>query len=413
MVKNRPKKLTPKLRFPEFKGEWRPATISDLFRSEDEYEKASTFESDKILTVKLHANGVVRNERTGTLMGGANYFKRRAGQFIFSKIDLLNGAFGIVPEELDGFYSSSDIPAFSFGTIHSPAFFLHWLVAHYRRLEIERTGTSATLRRVSPEKFLAVSIPLPSPAEQRKITACLTSLDEWIAAERRKLEVLRTHKKGLMQQLFPRDGEIRPRLRFPEFRNAPQWKVRRIRDLLQKVSFPIEVEAEKMYREIGVRSHGKGIFHKDPVKGSVIGTKRVFQVVEGAFILNIIFAWEQAVAFTTKAEAGMIASHRFPMFVPKSNACDVRFLKSAFLTPTGKHILGLASPGGAGRNRTLGQDEFDKIEIVVPAEREQAKIADTVLAADALIAAQSRKLDSLRAHKKGLMQQLFPSSEEV
>lgn len=109
----------------------------------------------------------------------------------------------------------------------------------------------------------------------------------------------------------------------------------------------------------------------------------------------------------------MIASHRFPMFLPKSNTCDVRFIQLALLTPSGKHLLGLASPGGAGRNRTLGQDEFDKVEIIVPEKEEQIRIADVVLAADALIAAQSRKLEGLRAHKKGLMQQLFPSPDDA
>jgi type I restriction enzyme S subunit len=412
-MKDKPKTFRPKLRFPEFRGEWLPATIGDLFASEDNCERATAFEGDKILTVKLHVKGVVRNERTGALTGAANYFKRGAGQFIFSKIDLLNGAFGIVPDELDGFYSSSDIPAFSFGTEHSPTFFLHWLAANYRWLDIERTGTSATLKRVSPQKFKDISILLPSAPEQRKIAACLTSLDEWLVAEGRKLEALRAHKNWLMQQLFPRAGESRPRVRFPEFRDAGKWKGRKIRDLLEKVSLPIEVEAEQTYREIGVRSHGKGIFHKDHVKGSTIGTKRVFRIIKDAFVLNIVFAWEQAVAFTTKAEVGMIASHRFPMFLPRGNACDVKFIKLAFLTPAGKHLLGLASPGGAGRNRTLGQDEFENVEMVVPEKDEQTRIVDVLLAAHALIAAQSRKLDGLRSHKKGLMQRLFPSAEAV
>ena len=127
--------------------------------------------------------------------------------------------------------------------------------------------------------------------------------------------------------------------------------------------------------------------------------------------LNIIFAWEQAVAFTTKDEAGMIASHRFPMYLPKLNGCDVRFLTLAFLTPTGKQLLGLASPGGAGRNRTLGQDEFQKLEVVVPQKDEQTSIADAVLAADSVIAAEAEKLAALKTHKQGLMQQLFPSPE--
>ena len=278
---------------------------------------------------------------------------------------------------------------------------------HLYLREVSSTGARHDRMSLTTSAFMQMPIPTPDPAEQRKIAACLTSLDEWIAAEGRKLEALRAHKNGLMQQLFPCEGQSRPRLRFPEFREVGEWEGRKTRDLLEKVSLPLEVEAEQTYREIGVRSHGKGIFHKGEVKGSAIGTKRVFRVVENAFVLNIVFAWEQAVAFTTKAEAGMIASHRFPMYLPKENACDVRFLKLAFLTPSGKHLLGLASPGGAGRNRTLGQEEFDKVEIVVPEKDEQTRIADVVLAADALIASQSRKLDDLRDHKKGLMQQLF------
>src|SRR6185437_9108273 len=208
------KTLTPKLRFPEFRDAWKAFTVGDFFDLTYKAEKPATFEIDKILTVKLHANGVVKNQKT-TLTGGANYFKRRAGQFIFSKIDLLNGAFGIVNDALDGFSSSSDVPAFTFNRKHSSSFFLSWLKANYQRLEIERTGTSNTLKRVSPESFLSLEILGPSAVEQQKIANCLTSLDELIAAQGRKVEALKAHKKGLMQQLFPREGETVPRLRFP------------------------------------------------------------------------------------------------------------------------------------------------------------------------------------------------------
>ena len=88
------------------------------------------------------------------------------------------------------------------------------------------------------------------------------------------------------------------------------------------------------------------------------------------------------------------------------------FLTSHFLLRQGSSLLGLASPGGAGRNRTLGQDEFDKLEVAVPEGDEQTRIADAVLAADARITAEIDKLAALKAHKQGLMQQLFPSSEK-
>jgi type I restriction enzyme, S subunit len=142
----------------------------------------------------------------------------------------------------------------------------------------------------------------------------------------------------------------------------------------------------------------------------VIGTKRVFRVVEKAFTVNIVFAWEQAVATTSKAEEGMIASHRFPMYVVKSGKCDVRYVKEFFLTKRGKHLLGLASPGGAGRNKTLGQKEFENLEIALPEMvDEQTRIADCLSFIDAQIVAESEKLGALKTHKAGLMQHLFPS----
>ena len=86
------------------------------------------------------------------------------------------------------------------------------------------------------------------------------------------------------------------------------WTVRSLGDVLERVSKPVKPEPKRLYREIGIRSHGKGIFHKEPVSGESLGEKRVFEVVPDCLVLNIVFAWEQAVARTTVAEIGMIAS---------------------------------------------------------------------------------------------------------
>jgi type I restriction enzyme S subunit len=140
----------------------------------------------------------------------------------------------------------------------------------------------------------------------------------------------------------------------------------------------------------------------------------VFHVVKDAFVVNIVFAWEQAVATTSEREEGMIASHRFPMYRTKLGKCDVRYLKDFFLTKRGKYLLGLASPGGAGRNKTLGQKEFESLEVALPETvAEQARIADCLSSADYLIAAESQTLDTLKNHRTGLMQQLFPSPDGV
>src|SRR5881392_1469089 len=101
-----------------------------------------------------------------------------------------------------------------------------------------------------------------------------------------------------------------PKLRFPEFEE--NWRKMRINQLTERVSIPVVVEANESYTQIGIRSHGKGLFHKEPAAGKELGNKRVFWVKEDLFVVNIVFAWEQAVAKTTKAEFGTIASHRFP-----------------------------------------------------------------------------------------------------
>jgi type I restriction enzyme S subunit len=142
-----------------------------------------------------------------------------------------------------------------------------------------------------------------------------------------------------------------PNIRFPEFKT--NWESRKFGDLTQRISNPVTVELDEIYQQIGIRSFGKGIFYKEFVDGKTLGNKRVFWVLENCLIVNIVFAWEQAVAKTTTSEVGMIASHRFPMYMPVEKVSDLDYLLHFFLTPKGKTLLTLASPGGAGRNKTL------------------------------------------------------------
>lgn len=196
-----------------------------------------------------------------------------------------------------------------------------------------------------------------------------------------------------------------PKLRFPEFQG--DWQAGTIRQYLQRVVEPVDVKLDEQYRQIGVRSHGKGLFHKDAVFGSDLGEKRVFWVRPNALVINIVFAWEQAIALTTENERGMIASHRFPMFSPVEGKSDLNFKLHFFMRKQGKELLTLASPGGAGRNKTLGQSEFMKLKVTLPVAEEQKKIAAFLSAVDSKLAALRRKRFALERYKKGLMQQLF------
>jgi type I restriction enzyme S subunit len=198
---------------------------------------------------------------------------------------------------------------------------------------------------------------------------------------------------------------IAPAIRFPEFQES--WETKPIEQILKKRSKAVSVEPDTQYVQIGLRSHGKGIFYKQPVTGKSLGNKRVFWVQRDCLVVNIVFAWEQAVGKTTEREEGLIASHRFPMYAPRDEEADIDFIVRFFLRPRGKHLLGLASPGGAGRNRTLGQKEFDKLKVVVPTLAEQRKIADFLTAVDGRIGQLIEKKALLEQYKKGVMQQLF------
>lgn len=196
-----------------------------------------------------------------------------------------------------------------------------------------------------------------------------------------------------------------PVLRFPEFKG--EWEVQRFGKLTNRLSNPVKVEDEVQYQQIGIRSHGKGIFHKEFIDGKGLGNKRVFWVKENVLIVNIVFAWEQAVAKTTTREIGMIASHRFPMYEPIEDKSNLDYLLYFFLTKKGKSLLELASPGGAGRNKTLGQKEFEKLKILIPSANEQQRIASFITSLNRKQTALKQKKILLEQYKKGVMQKIF------
>ena len=191
------------------------------------------------------------------------------------------------------------------------------------------------------------------------------------------------------------------------------WDLHMLGECLSRVEKPVEVKPNELYTQIGIRSHGKGIFYKEPVTGSALGNKAVFWIEPDCFIVNIVFAWEQAIGKTTQSEVGMIGSHRFPMYRPINDRVDVDYLISYFLTKRGTDILEAASPGGAGRNKTLGQERFLKSKIVLPPIEEQQKIAAILTTQDRVIELKEKRLAEKQRQKKYLMQQLLTGKKRL
>lgn len=191
------------------------------------------------------------------------------------------------------------------------------------------------------------------------------------------------------------------------------WDLHMLGECLSRVEKPVEVKPNELYTQIGIRSHGKGIFYKEPVTGSALGNKAVFWIEPDCFIVNIVFAWEQAIGKTTQSEVGMIGSHRFPMYRPVNDRVDIDYLISYFLTKRGTDILEAASPGGAGRNKTLGQERFLKSKIVLPPIEEQQKIAAILTTQDRVIELKEKRLAEKQRQKKYLMQQLLTGKKRL
>ena len=196
-----------------------------------------------------------------------------------------------------------------------------------------------------------------------------------------------------------------PKIRFKSF--SASLGEHKIEDILARFVSPVSVSKIEKYREIGIRSHGRGLFHKEEVSGAELGDKRVFWIKKDAVIFNIVFAWEQAVAITSSKDEGCIASHRFPMYLPKDNKCNTDYIRRYFLTKKGKYLLEFASPGGAGRNKTLGQKNFDELVVTIPDVTEQTKIADFLSSVEEKITLLKKQYDLLCQYKKGMMQKIF------
>lgn len=201
----------------------------------------------------------------------------------------------------------------------------------------------------------------------------------------------------------------KPELRFPEF--TEEWEEVILRDVLKRVSIPVDVDKDTSYKQIGIRSHGKGLFYKEDVTGKELGNKRVFWIEPDCLVLNIVFAWERAVARTTQNEVGLIASHRFPMYKTADDKLDLDYAVQYLTTKKGSNILILASPGGAGRNKTLGQEAFLKSRMLLPNIAEQKKIVELLTAVNDLIAVEQKQVLLWEEKKKCVMQMIF--SQEI
>ena len=262
---------------------------------------------------------------------------------------------------------------------------------------------------------------MPLIPEQQKVADCLSSLDELIAAETQALAALKTHKKGLMQQLFPREGETVPRLRFSEFREAGGWEASQLIALSndplsngvfndpQKVGVGYKlINVSDMYTDTAIDEDclsllelSQSDFEANQVKHGDIFFTRSSLVKAGIAVSNIYLGSSSDVTF----DGHLI---RF-----RANTNKVIPLFAHYLFKTAPIRTQLIARGKSATMTTIGQADVASVMLFTPRKDEQQKISDCLSSLDDLITAQSHKIDALKTHKKGLMQQLFPVLDEV
>lgn len=184
-----------------FEGDWNSQPISSLIT--ESRIAGTNGELARKLTVKLYGRGVTQKEEKRLGSSSTKYYKRKSGQFIYSKLDFLNGAFGIIPEHLDGFESTLDLPAFDFSEAVEPKWFIEFVSRddfYTSNLGLANGGRKA--RRVNPKDLLQIKVQVPSLEEQQKIASVLTAADKDIEVLQAKHDHLKREKKALMQQLL-------------------------------------------------------------------------------------------------------------------------------------------------------------------------------------------------------------------
>jgi len=287
--------------------------------------------------------------------------------------------------------------------------------------------TGSNYPAINSSDLAQIELPLPPTLpEEEKIAECLSTLDELIGAESQKLDALKTHKKGLMQQLFPREGETLPRLRFPEFRDAPDWELSSIQNLIEEglIIGHLDGNHGELYpRAEDFSSSGVPYITANDFADGLVDFARCRHLPEArASKFRKGVAKDGDILFAHNATVGPVAKLSTSLnFVILSTTatyfrCDLSRLDNDFLK------CALTSPAFVNQySRVMAQSTRNQVPITAqrkfflqaPSVAEQLHIASCFSLLDDLSVAQHEKLEALKTHKRGLMQQLFPAMEAV
>lgn len=375
---------------------WPLVALGEVLKKSEESVLLDPNTTYREITIKLWGKGVVlRREASGSEIAAPRRSVVRSGQFILSRIDARNGAFGIVPPVLDGAVVSNDFPSFKLNTQRIIPEYLGWLSRTENFVDLCKSASEGTTNRVrlKEERFLATSIALPSLEEQQRIVARIEELATKIKEALCLRNEIETETYSLLAAAYYRIADSAPR------------KV--LADVAPLNRRPVNVDVEKDYPQVSVRSFGRGSFHNPPLAGSEITWQKPFLVKSGDILISNIKAWEGALAVALPEDDNRVASHRYLTCVPIPGVAASKFVCFHLLTPEGLHYIGEASPGSADRNRTLSTKALLRIPIPVPSFDQQLWFDDLCCRVDSLRRLQSKTAAELDAMLPSILNKAF------
>lgn len=309
----------------------------------------------RLIGVRLWGQGAYdRGAIDGSETKYSKLYRTHENDIIVNRIWARNGSVAVVDRSLDGTFGSSEFPTYEIDrSALSPGWFA-WYTKHpglWKQCDMLSRGTSGK-NRLNANHFLSVQLPIPSLNDQHRIVARLERISCHARRHQDCVDSAERDTDAMLSSAFRKiiDGAAK----LPMASVAPLVRRR------------VEVIPDRSYPELGVRSFGRGTFHKPSIDGTIVGSKKLYLIREGDLLFNIVFAWEGAVAVALIEDDGRVGSHRFLTRVPDRRVTTSSFLNYFFLTREGLDLLSDASPGGAGRNRTLGLRKLDGIRVPIP-----------------------------------------------
>lgn len=384
----------PTLRFPGFSGEWGLQCVKDLC---------------DISTGKSNTQDQVENGPYPFYIRSATPV--RSKRYLYdceAVLTIGDGQIGKVFHYVNGKFDLHQrcYMMSSFRNILPRYFYYFFSERFYERAM--RLTAKATVDSVRMEMIsdMPIFIP-PTFAEQEKIASCLSEIDTLISAQEKKVDALKAHKQGLMQQLFPQNGETTPRLRFPGF--SGEWDEKPLSHFLHehktKSDGKCEVHSVSVAKGVinQVEYLGRSFAAADTSKYNLVKPDDIIYTKSptGSFPYGIIKQ--------NKNPYNVIVSPLYAVYTPVTKYLGY-ILDSYFENPvnTNNYLSSLVQKG-AKNTIQITNDTFVSKSMRLPSDaNEQKKIAECLMALDDNITAATAKLEALKAHKKGLMQQLFP-----